>query len=113
MEEIERGCKGINIGDCKINSLFYADDGMILLDDLAEGIHSIKVLKETSRKYGLEINNDKSKIIIFNKKIDLEEVEGIKIENSFEYLGILIENKRNMFDQFKKNLLSKTKKLEN
>ena len=52
--------------DIKINSFFYADDALILNNDMQDARKNLKVLKETSLKYGLEINTEKSKMIVAN-----------------------------------------------
>ena len=113
MEEIERLCKGVIMEDKKINSLFYADDGLILADNKEEAEKNINIVSKISKKYGLEINIDKSKVIIFNKKENIEKIGNIKVENSFEYLGIQIIDKRNMFQDHIKKSLTKAKKFEN
>lgn len=46
----------------KICCLFFADDGLILAETIEEAIESIKILIETSRKCGLEVNKEKSNI---------------------------------------------------
>ena len=54
MEEIERMCKGVIMEDKKINSLFYADDGLILADNKEEAEKNINIVSKISKKYGLE-----------------------------------------------------------
>ena len=113
MEEIERNCQGVQLNELKINSLFYADDGLILADNKREAENNIKIVKSISWKYGLEINIKKSKVIIFNKKEEIEEIGNIKVEDNIKYLGIKIVNKRNMFQEYIKEQLKKAKKFEN
>ena len=113
MDEIEQKGEGYYIEDIKINSIFYADDALILNNDMQDVRKNLKVLKETSLKYGLEINTEKSKMIVFNKKEKVDEIYNIKEVDQINYLGIIIDNKRNIFHKYKLNILEKAKRLEN
>ena len=57
---------GIKCNICKIVALFFADDGIILMQSLKETIDSIKILSEITDECGLSINKSKSNILIFN-----------------------------------------------
>ena len=113
MDAIERNCAGVKIGDLKINSLFYADDGLILAHDKIEAEKNLNIVREVSKKYGLEINYEKSKVIVYNRKEDFENIGGIEVGNELKYLGVTITDKRNMFNKYSENQLIKGKKLEN
>ena len=65
------------------------------------------------RECGLEINKDKSNILIFNMEDKPEEIEGIKVTESIKYLGIEIEGKKNMFKKQRKSMIEKAEKLSN
>ena len=47
---------GIKSNICKIVALFFADDGIILMQSLKETIDSIKILSEIANECGLSIN---------------------------------------------------------
>ena len=115
MECLEKKCAGFNLGSMKINSIFYADDSLILAENRNDAEKSIECLRKESEKYGLRINDSKSNIIIFNDKDEIKETEisGIKVEQKIKYLGVLIDGKRNMFDSQKKEMINKAKKMEN
>ena len=113
MDEIEQKGEGYYIEDIKINSIFYADDALILNNDMQDVRKNLKVLKETSLKYALEINTEKSKMIVFNKKEKVDEIYNIKEVDQLNYLGIIIDNKRNIFHRYKLSILEKAKRLEN
>ena len=68
MNELERKTKGIEIEGGRVRSLFYADDGLLMENTQEETIKTIKSLKQVAGEYGLIINKEKSKIIVFNKK---------------------------------------------
>ena len=56
-----------------------------------------EILIEVSASFGLNINKEKSNILIYNCKSNIEEIEGIKVVNKIKYLGLFIDNKRDMF----------------
>ena len=53
--------------------------------------------ESTSKKFGLEINLEKSSIRIFNMKEQTDELIGIQALQSIKYLGTEIDNTRNYF----------------
>ena len=113
MKKLEREGKGFKNENIKIESLFFADDGLIMATSIEEAKENIKALIEVCGDCGLEINKDKSNIIIFNMKDKPAEIEGIKVTESIKYLGLEIEGKRNMFAKQKKNMIRKAEKLAN
>ena len=113
IDKIERSCKGITVRDLKINSIFYADDGAILACRREEAERDIRKVKEISKTFGLEINLEKSSIIVYNRKEDFNQLEGIQVKENIKYLGVEINNKRNMFKNHIENRIKKAKKLEN
>ena len=87
----------------KINALMYADD-LILLSETNEGLQAqINKLNDYCEKWKLEINEKKSKVMIFNRgnklikseiRINKTPVEHVKI---FKYLGFSISAKNCSF----------------
>ena len=65
------------------------------------------------RECGLEVNKEKSNILIFNMGEKPEEIEGSKVAESIKYLGIEIEGKRNMFKKQRKSMIKKAERLSN
>ena len=47
-----------------IVALFFADDGLILMQTLQEAKESIQILSNIAKDFGLSINKNKSNIII-------------------------------------------------
>ena len=78
-----------------IVALFFADDGLLLNKE--DAMKNIKMLTEIAGEYGLQINKDKSKILVYNSKDQIEEIEGLKITNEIKYLGVSIINQKNCF----------------
>lgn len=87
----------------KINALMYADD-LILLSETNEGLQAqINKLNDYCEKWKLEINEKKSKVMIFNRgnklikseiRINKTPVEHVK---NFKYLGFSISAKNCSF----------------
>lgn len=76
IEELEK--KGYGYKDEKFTlcSLFFADDGLILAHSVEDAVHNINILRNISYECGLEINAEKSSIIIHNMKNQPNEIEG-------------------------------------
>ena len=103
-----RKTEGIKILGRKIICLFYANDGLILAEEKAE--RSIELIREIGGKYGIQLNERKSQCILFNtrekwKKIYIEVVEELK------YLGVIVLEKRNVFEGQKNEMMKKIKRL--
>jgi len=91
----DSSCTPVSIGARSINSLLYADD-LLLLSESSEGLQNCmnKVYEYCSR-WGLDINYQKSKVIVFNKgsrisnsKCYIKDTE-IKSVRVYKYLGVL------------------------
>ena len=85
---------GIKSNICKIVALFFADDGIILMQSLKETIDSIKILSEIADECGLSINKSKSNILIFNSDEQPKEINGIPVTTCLNYLGVKVHNKK-------------------
>lgn len=66
-----------------------------------------------AEEYGLQINKEKSKIILFNDKEQPENIEGIQVGDNITYLGVKISNKRNCYSEYEKERLNKANQLAN
>ena len=97
----------------KINSLYFADDGLLLANNIEDATNNLNMVMQISREFGLEINKEKSNIIIFNIEQQPDTIENIKIVNKIKYLGIEIDNKRNYFKTQRQNMLTKARKMAN
>ena len=69
-------------------TLFFADDGMILMQTLQEAGKSSQILSEIANDCVLNINKNKSNIIIFNSKNQPECIEDIHVTTNITYLGV-------------------------
>ena len=80
-----------------VNSLYFADDELLLAGNIEDATNNLKMVMQISREFGLEINKEKSNIIIFNMEQQPDAIEDIKVVNKIKYLGIEIDNKRIYF----------------
>ena len=81
--------------------LLFADDGLMLAQDKTELKHMLKVLIKASEQCGLQINKDKSIILIYDQGGSHEEIEieGIPVTGETKYLGIKVSNRRDIFKE--------------
>ena len=80
---------------------------------LEEARENLEIITNTSREFGLEINREKSNILIFNMKEQPDELMGIQVVQSIKYLGIEIDNKRNYFKTHREKIIQKARKMAN
>ena len=91
----EDHCYPLTLGNTSINCLLYADDLLILSENKAGLQNSLNKLNEYCKKWGLEANIQKTKVIIFNSKTKLTNKfylgdEEISLVNEVSYLGMII-----------------------
>ena len=113
MEKIEKENKGFKNDLFMLSSLFFADDGLIMTETTATAKEIIRLVTDISRECGLELNKDKSKILIFNMKNQPEELEGIEVTEHIKYLGVTIDNKRKLFKTHKRLIEEKAQRMAN
>ena len=113
IQSLDLLAKGYKDYQFKINSLFYADDGMILCDSVDGAEESIEKLQEVGNRYGLQINTEKCTATIFNMEEKPDKIKEIQVKNNFKYLGLTINNNRQCFTEHKKMLINKATKLAN
>ena len=112
MSKVEE--KGIEyeVDGLNISTLFFADDSMALAKTEKAAKKNLEIIIEESKKFGLEINKEKSNIIIFNDEKDTREIDEIAITEKIKYLGLMIDNKKDMFKSQKKSMIEKAEKFE-
>lgn len=125
MEETFASCPGagIHIADVKLFLLLYADDSVIFAES-AQGLkESLVYLSEYCNRWGLKVNVDKTKVVIFRKggplkredRFTYNECE-LAVVSEFKYLGITFtpggaftRNQQVLADQARKALFTLTK----
>ena len=98
-KDLSYKAKGINLWDQSICSMLYADDLILLAESASDLQIQMDLLSDYAKKWNLEINISKTKVLIFNKSnktsginwsIDNEIVEEV---NSYTYLGTIFQKK--------------------
>ena len=118
MKELEEKGEEFNIGGINLNSIFYADDSITIASTIEDTKKNLEIIKTISKKFGLIVNENKSKIMIFkkrgngkigeNKKMEeIKEIEGIEVVKSMRYLGVEINDTDDIFKIQKINIQEK------
>ena len=90
----DNGCYGVDVGTYHLNCLLYADDVILLSRSEAGLQRCIAKLEQYCDEWCLEVNLDKSKVLIFNKTGKLYTTsftyKGRKLEcvKEYKYLGV-------------------------
>lgn len=94
-DTFDEECDGASLGNFKINCLMYADD-VIIISESEKGLHNcLKMLENYCDLWCLDINIDKTKVVIFNKcgkilnynfSFNSHSIENVQ---TYKYLGVL------------------------
>jgi hypothetical protein len=98
---------------CRLNALFYADDALILAENAKALKMKINVAKNEMAKLGLKMNEQKCEIIVFGKRdgeVKEEMIAGIRVVKQIKYLGVKIEDSRDIFSNYTKEKINKARK---
>ena len=80
-----------------------ADDTTIIANSVENLKRNIEILRNSARKKGLEISEEKSKIIWSKGQDQQEKIDNIEVVKNVKYLGIkLWGRERNIFGEKKK-----------
>ena len=97
-ELVQCGAQGIDIlGDpLGVFLLMYADDIAIVSDSVLDLQKKINCLEEYCRKWGLKVNMDKTKVVVFKNGGFIKRCEKwffnsmeLKVESCYSYLGVI------------------------
>ena len=113
IEELTQQRIGVRINNINIATLFFADDGLLLTNNTNDATRAINKLEEVAMTCGLHINKDKSANIINLNRDNINQISDIKVTQQIKYLGILINEGRNCFRNYKKDKVLKSKHLAN
>ena len=112
IKELEKEI-GYKFRDLHINCLFFADDGIIIEQSEERLIKTLGIMNDVSKKFGLEINKNKSNILIFNSRNRINNICDIPVVEEIKYLGVFICNKRNIFTAHKHKMMQKAQRMAN
>ena len=110
IHDLKLGYKDENFS---ISSLFYMDDGLILTNNMQNMHKIIFRIQNICLKYGLKLNKNKCKIMIFNGDDTFTEINDIAVVESFKYLGVTINNKKKCFENHKMKIKADSFKFSN
>ena len=106
------------IDNIDMNSIFFADDSIMFAKTIKAARKNLKIVSEVSKEFGLTINEGKSKVMIFKKgqkKLfeQIKELEGIEVVDKIKYLGIEINEGRDIFKKHKEEAIDRAREMAN
>ena len=113
IKEINIWTKGYATENIVIRTLFFADDGLLVSDSVEQATEDIRSLQAITKQYGLELNKSKSSILVFNVKNKPDNIDGINITQEMKYLGVTIQDTRDIFKKHKETKLKLAERLSN
>ena len=113
IEELQKKAKGFRNFKFNLQALFFADDALLLSHTEEDTEANIKIIKEKSEEYGLDLNLTKCNIIIYNSKEQPTEIANIKVTDTLKYLGIHLYNNRNIWKKQKEEMGKRANRLCN
>ena len=97
----------VEVGGIRLNSIWFADDSILAANSIEGARRNIRIVRDISRTFGLEINERKSMVMVYKGKSEEGEIEGIKVVDKMKYLGMEIGNKKDIFKGQKQNILKR------
>ena len=112
---LEETIDPVNIGDLTLNCLMYADDVVILSTSKTGLQEKLKKLEKFCSDWCLQVNINKSKVIVFNKSGTTSKdkffFENTKLENVHDYKYLELQfSASGSFSLARKNLYNKALK---
>ena len=114
IEELERKGKKYQVDRYTGNSLWIADDATLIAGSREDMETNIRILRDSAREYGLEISQEKSKIIQIRGTERPRTIGGFEIVEKVKYLGVTVGGKgRDIFKYERDSLIEKAQKKAN
>ena len=96
-DNFDASCSPVSLGAKHISSLSFADD-LVLLSETTVGLqNSLEILQNYCHEWGLDINIDKTKVVVFNRAFRKTHKfsffvnnSPIEVAKSYRYLGVTI-----------------------
>ena len=109
-----RSKKKYKVGKFNDNSLWLADDATLIADSMDTLRELLNCLSTAGAKYGLEINEKKTKIMRVRGPDDYSQIGNYDMVTETKYLGITVGGRgRNIFEKENKEFLTKAEKKVN
>ena len=114
IEDLRSLAEKYKIGEFDDNSLWLADDATIIAKDKPSLLRLLDVLEKTGEKNGLELSQEKTKIMRIRGPDVGEKIGKYNVVREVNYLGIQIGGRgRNIFEAENKKLIKKARKKVN
>ena len=114
IEELEEQGTMYEIDRYKGNSLWLADDTTVIVNSIESLKTNMEIQKTSTKKFGLEINENKSKVMQVRGTEKPKEIGNFKVVDTIKYLGVNLGGKgRDIFREEKRGWLKKAQKLAN
>merc|ERR1711942_367554 len=102
------------IGKFEDNSIWLADDATLIAEDLQTLEKLLKCLSRVGGRYGLQINEKKTKIMKIKGPKNNKQIKGYEMVTEATYLGIKVGGRgRDIFEKENKEVLEKADKKVN
>ena len=111
IKEIMQTGIGYRNGDLYMPVLFFADDGLLTAESVRDIERLIDVLIKVSKGIGMEINKNKSNILVYNLDCMPQEVKGIKVVKEIKYLGVYVSDSNECFKSHKDSKIKESRRM--
>ena len=111
--KLQKSNEGYTDEDISIPCLFYMDDGLLIAKTEKDIEILLKITELAAKEYGLILNRNKCKAMIFNNKQKIEKISNIDVVEEILYLGIIIRNQKKWYLSNNKKAIEKANKLCN
>ena len=88
IEQLRSKADPYKIGAYNDNSLWIADDAVVIAQDEENLLKALKVLEKAGKRNGLELSEEKTKIMKIRGPSKKEKIGKFKVEKETKYLGI-------------------------
>ena len=102
IEDLEEHGRKYEVDRYKGNSLWIADDATLIAGSTEDLEHNINILKQSALQYGLEISEEKSKVLQVRGREKPRRVGNFEVVEEVKYLGVKVGGRgRNIFQKEK------------
>merc|ERR1712179_501380 len=114
IEKLRNQAEPYKIRKYEDNSLWLADDATIIAKYESTLIRTLNILEEAGKENGLELSEEKTKIIKIKGPGNSKRIGKFKVEKEAKYLGIMVGGRgRNIFEAENKGWIEKAEKKAN
>ena len=82
---------------------------MLFANSIEMAEKNIEVLKEVGEYFGLKVNVEKSKALVYKCKERPAEIGGIEVVRNLKYLGMVVDDSRDLYSTHRKAVVDRSK----